>query len=99
MPEGISLHITAEIAHSLAYIHGLRDDDNRSLAIVHRDVSPPNILLSWNGDVKLSDFGIALSRVGDETPEPMVGGAVQGKLHYMAPEQARGEPVGAAADI
>ena len=62
MPEGIALHITAEIAHALAYIHDLRDDDNRALAIVHRDVSPPNILLSWNGDVKLSDFGIALSR-------------------------------------
>jgi len=99
MPEGIALHITAEIAHALAYIHGLRDDDNRSLAIVHRDVSPPNILLSWNGDVKLSDFGIALSRVGDEAPEPVVAGAVQGKLSYMAPEQARGEPVSAAADI
>jgi serine/threonine protein kinase len=40
----------------------LRDDDERPLAIVHRDVSPPNILLSWNGDVKLSDFGIALAR-------------------------------------
>ena len=62
MPEGIALHITAEIAHALAYIHDLRDEDNRALAIVHRDVSPPNILLSWNGDVKLSDFGIALSR-------------------------------------
>jgi hypothetical protein len=105
MPEGIALHVTAEIAHALAYIHDLRDDDNRALAIVHRDVSPPNILLSWNGDVKLSDFGIALSRAGerddakngkDGTPAP---GGVQGKLHYMAPEQARGEPVGAAADV
>src|SRR3954463_12482837 len=91
MPEGIALHITAEIAHALAYIHDLRDDENRSLAIVHRDVSPPNILLSWNGDVKLSDFGIALSR-SNAAEE----GAIQGKLHYRAPEQARGEPVGAA---
>src|SRR5512138_2786816 len=99
MPEGIALHVAAEIAHALAYIHDLRDDDNRALAIVHRDVSPPNILLSWNGDVKLSDFGIALSRADDGAGEGPVLGGVQGKLHYMAPEQARGEPVGAAADV
>ena len=102
MPEGIALHITAEIAHALAYIHDLRDEDNRALAIVHRDVSPPNILLSWNGDVKLSDFGIALSRApSDDGAERRIAasGGVQGKLHYMAPEQARGEPVGAAADV
>ena len=99
MPEGIALHIAAEIAHALAYIHDLRDDENRSLAIVHRDVSPPNILLSWNGDVKLSDFGIALSRADGPDGERFVPAGVQGKLHYMAPEQARGEPVSAAADV
>jgi serine/threonine-protein kinase len=103
MPEGIALHVTAEVAHALAYIHDLRDDDNRALAIVHRDVSPPNILLSWNGDVKLSDFGIALSRPADDGDRAENGraapGGVQGKLHYMPPEQARGEPVGAAADV
>jgi len=97
MPEGIALHICAEIAHALAYIHDLRDDENRSLSIVHRDVSPPNILLSWNGDVKLSDFGIALS--GADHRDGLAFGGIQGKLHYMAPEQARGEPVSAAADV
>ncbi|HXU03002.1 MAG TPA: serine/threonine-protein kinase, partial [Polyangia bacterium] len=99
MPEGIALHITAEIAHALAYIHDLRDDDNRALAIVHRDVSPGNILLSWNGDVKLSDFGIALSHADGGVSAAAALGGVQGKLHYMAPEQARGEAVSAAADV
>jgi serine/threonine-protein kinase len=99
MPEGIALHVTAEIAHALAYIHDLRDDNDRALAIVHRDVSPPNILLSWNGDVKLSDFGIALSRADDGEDGTSGLGGIQGKVHYMAPEQARGEPVSAAADV
>jgi Protein kinase domain/PEGA domain len=96
MPEGIALHIAAEVGHALAYIHDLRDDQGRSLGIVHRDVSPPNILLSWDGDVKLSDFGIALSGWREERS---VGGIVKGKLHYMAPEQALGQRVSAAADV
>src|SRR5262245_60616697 len=96
MPEGIALHIAAEIGHALAYIHDLRDDQGQPLGIVHRDVSPPNILLSWDGDVKLSDFGIALSTWREERS---VGGMVKGKLHYMAPEQALGRRVTAAADV
>ena len=96
MPEGIALHIAAEVGHALAYIHDLSDDESRPLGIVHRDVSPPNILLSWDGDVKLSDFGIALSGWREERS---VGGIVKGKLHYMAPEQALGQRVTAAADV
>jgi serine/threonine-protein kinase len=96
MPEGIALHVIAEVAHALAYIHELNDEQGRSLGIVHRDVSPPNILLSWDGDVKLSDFGIALS---DWRDEHTAAGVVKGKMHYMAPEQALGERVGAPADV
>ncbi len=93
MPEGIALHVATEVAHALAYVHGVADE--KSDGIVHRDVSPPNILLSWNGDVRLSDFGIALSvPAGEQTL-----GGVTGKPHYMAPEQARGEAVCTAADI
>jgi serine/threonine-protein kinase len=96
MPEGIALHVIAEVAHALAYIHGLHDEQGRPLGIVHRDVSPPNILLSWDGDVKLSDFGIALS---DWRDEHTAAGVIKGKMHYMAPEQAHGERVGAPADV
>jgi serine/threonine-protein kinase len=98
MSEGIALHVVAEIGHALAYVHDLRDENGRVLGIVHRDVSPPNILLSWDGDVKLCDFGIALSARRPRDEQTM-GGAVKGKLHYMAPEQARGERVTTAADV
>jgi serine/threonine-protein kinase len=98
MPEGIALHIASEVAHALAYVHDLRDDESRALGIVHRDVSPANILLSWDGDVKLCDFGIAFSGLRSRDEQTM-GGAVKGKLHYMAPEQARGERVSTAADV
>lgn len=86
IPVGIALHVLSEVAHALAYLH-----EN---AIVHRDVTPHNVLLSWNGDVKLSDFGIA----GAIDPAGRAGRA-EGKRRYMAPEQARGEPVTGGADV
>lgn len=96
MPPGVCLHVISEIAHALAYVHGLTDDTGRSLAIVHRDLSPGNILLSWEGDVKLSDFGIALA-TGRE--ERTATGVVKGKIAYMAPEQATGREIGPPADV
>jgi serine/threonine-protein kinase len=96
MPEGIALHIISEVAHALSYVHELCDDAGAPLGIVHRDVSPPNILLSWDGDVKLSDFGIALS---DWREQRTTAGVIKGKLHYMAPEQALGQEVSAPADV
>jgi serine/threonine protein kinase len=94
--EGVALHVCAELAHALAYVHARSDDAGRSLGIVHRDVSPGNVLCSWEGDVKLSDFGIALAL---SRAEKTAAGVVKGKPGYMAPEQGLGREVTGAADV
>jgi serine/threonine-protein kinase len=90
-----ALHLCVEVARALDYAHRLADG-GRPLGVVHRDVSPHNVLVSFEGEVKLADFGIAraMSRAGLTDP-----GTVKGKLAYMAPEQARGEPLDARADV
>jgi serine/threonine-protein kinase len=90
-----ALHLCVEVARGLDYAHRL-SEGGRSLGVVHRDVSPANVLVSFEGEVKLADFGIAraMSQVGLTDP-----GTVKGKLAYMAPEQARGEPVDGRADV
>jgi serine/threonine-protein kinase len=96
MPLDVSLRIVVAIAHALDYAHGLTDDSGRSVGIVHRDVTPQNVLLSWNGDVLLSDFGIALSTNRDERTKT---GLVKGKLGFIAPEQLLGKDATSAVDI
>jgi pyruvate/2-oxoglutarate dehydrogenase complex dihydrolipoamide acyltransferase (E2) component len=96
LPEGVILHIIAETAHALQYAHGLCDDQGAPLGVIHRDVSPHNILLSWEGDVKLGDFGIALAHGREERTKT---GIIKGKDRYMAPEQARGLALSSAVDV
>ena len=100
-PLGMSAYIAAEVAKGLDHAHRRRDEQMRPLGIVHRDVSPQNVLLSWEGEVKVTDFGIAKARdTLDERPEDETSGIVlQGKYGYMSPEQAMGEPVDARSDI
>lgn len=96
IPPGVALAIAVDVAHALDYAHHARDARGTPLQIVHRDVSPQNVLVSYAGDVKLSDFGIALAK--RRISETKVGVA-KGKLAFMAPEQMRGDEVDARADV
>jgi serine/threonine protein kinase/predicted ATPase len=95
-PLELAVYCTAEVCKGLDYAHRRRGPDMTSLNIVHRDISPHNILVSYEGEVKITDFGIARAR--DLVAEP-TGGAVQGKFSYMSPEQARGDEVDARTDV
>jgi tetratricopeptide (TPR) repeat protein len=86
--------IVAEAAKGLHYAHDKRDEAGQPLEIVHRDVSPQNILLSYEGAVKIADFGIASARLFAEEQ-----GVLKGKFGYMSPEQARGESVDRRGDL
>lgn len=88
------LFVAQEILMGLAYMHGKTDAHGQSLGIIHRDVSPSNILCSVQGEVKLSDFGIAKA-----TAFASVFYKVRGKVGYMSPEQARSEVIDARSDL
>ncbi|HET8542266.1 MAG TPA: serine/threonine-protein kinase [Anaeromyxobacter sp.] len=90
-----AVQIGVEVARALAYAHRLTDG-GRPLGIVHRDVSPHNVLVSFEGEVKLADFGIARAMNQAGLTEP---GTLKGKLAYMAPEQARSIALDARADV
>jgi serine/threonine-protein kinase len=90
------LRVVAEVAHGLHYAHQLRDFQRESLEVVHRDVSPQNVIVTFDGQVKLLDFGIAKSKEAELATDH---GIVKGKLDYIAPEQLRGDHVDARADV
>jgi eukaryotic-like serine/threonine-protein kinase len=85
LPKELAVFITSRIARGLAYAHAKADKDNKPLGIVHRDVSFKNIMIAFEGDVKLTDFGIAKAK-GFLTDQE--GEVVAGKADYMSPEQA-----------
>ena len=96
LPVPLAVGIAAKVGAALDYAHRRRGDDGRDLNIVHRDVSPPNILVSTEGDIKLCDFGIAKAASKVSRTE---SGALKGKVPYMSPEQAWGKPVDQRSDI
>jgi TonB family protein len=96
LPLGLALLIAARVASALDYAHRKRDFEDREMGLVHRDVSPQNVLLTSDGDVKLCDFGIA--KAVSKASHTQVG-ALKGKLQYMSPEQAWGRPLDGRSDI
>ncbi len=88
--------IVAEAAAGLHAAHELLTTDGRPMNLVHRDVSPQNILVSYDGNVKVADFGIAFAA---ERITHTSSGVLKGKIPYMAPEQAAGEPLDRRADV
>jgi serine/threonine protein kinase len=95
-PIPVAAFIGKEVASGLDYAHRKRDHNGASLGIVHRDVSPQNILISYAGEVKLVDFGIAKATMRNRQT---AAGVIKGKYYYMSPEQAWGEPLDHRTDI
>lgn len=96
IPLEIATYMIADVCKGLAHAHEKINDAGEHLHIVHRDLSPPNILVSQSGEVKITDFGLAkaLSHVSQTDP-----GVVKGKFSYLSPEAAEGKPVDHRADI
>jgi eukaryotic-like serine/threonine-protein kinase len=96
MPITMACHVIAKVSEALDYAHRKRDPLGTPLQIVHRDCSPQNILVSYEGEVKVIDFGIAkaASRVSHTN-----AGVLKGKFAYLSPEQVRGDPVDRRSDL
>jgi serine/threonine-protein kinase len=103
-PFELGVHVLGEALKGLDYAHRRTDDQGRPLGLVHRDVSPSNLLVSFEGEVKVCDFGIArandvLAGEGAGSAAHELGEALKGKAGYMSPEHARGESIDARADV
>lgn len=95
IPVGVAVRIAASIAEALDYAHGARDAEGNALGLVHRDVSPQNIVIAYSGAVKLLDFGVA-----KVLHEPLTqSGTLKGKFAYMSPEQAFGGQIDGRSDV
>jgi serine/threonine-protein kinase len=96
LPTGLALYIFARLLDALAYAHRKKDEQDRDLNVVHRDISPQNILVSYEGEVKIIDFGLAKSALSLTRTSPSV---ILGKFFYMSPEQARHQPADRRSDL
>ncbi|KFE68970.1 serine/threonine-protein kinase [Hyalangium minutum] len=96
LPLTFILFVMGRVLDALAYAHRKRDDDEKDINLVHRDISPQNILISYEGEVKVVDFGLAKSRLSAAKTNPSI---ILGKFLYMSPEQARHQPVDRRSDL
>ncbi len=96
LPRAVALTIIHEVAGALHYAHERNGSDGQRLGLVHRDVSPSNVLVSYDGDVKLVDFGIAKATAHSQATQTA---AIKGKIAYMAPEQLRGDTLDRRSDV
>jgi len=96
MPLALQLRILTKVLAGLDYAHELRDYDGSPLAVVHRDMSPQNVFVCYDGQIKVVDFGVAkVAGIADRT----AAGTFKGKIGYIAPEQVSGAPVDRRADV
>ncbi len=96
LPPDLAALIARDVLDALEYAHRARDNNGRALEVIHRDVSPGNVLLSWRGDVKLTDFGIARAVERQHKTE---AGTLKGKYGYMSPEQVSGSEIDSRSDL
>ncbi|MFH2009530.1 MAG: serine/threonine-protein kinase [bacterium] len=96
LPLPAALYLASEMLAGLDYAHRKRGPDGQLLRIIHRDISPQNVLVTFDGEVKIIDFGIAKARTSTHRTQ---AGIIKGKFRYMSPEQARGEPIDHRTDI
>lgn len=94
----LAVYVACHVLEALDYAHGAALPNGSPLHVVHRDVSPSNILLSRRGHVKLADFGIARAAAMGQTQE-LASGTLKGKFGYMSPEQVRGEQLDGRSDV
>jgi serine/threonine protein kinase len=96
LPLTFVLFVMGRVLDALAYAHRKKDDEERDINLVHRDISPQNILISYEGEVKVIDFGLAKSRLSAAKTNPSI---ILGKFLYMSPEQARHQQVDRRSDL
>ncbi len=95
IPLNVAVSLIGQVCRGLDAAHELRDEFGQRVGLVHRDISPPNVLVTYTGTVKIVDFGVATTA----SSETCGSGEIKGKISYLAPEQLRGEEVDARVDV